>query len=423
MSSERLQFMLILVLIFLIPTSMVAQVAIFDPEQEAHLREIERAELTKRIQQNPQDIEAYVRRANILAAPEIRLQDLNKIIEIQAPSLDLKDHYQSIHATAFLDRAKLYQQQKEDTSLIRLDFLASARLYPSKEAYYQLAYIAHRNQEYESAKDYYKKAIQHSNSFFGRRQLEIQLAQVYIYLNRREDALKVHQDRTQVVYNFFLKRRGYNDLTNRSSVVYQYSHDQAKFRSDYDYDTEGTIRLITKTLDSIDLYRPITTSKDLYFLRGELHWKLNKKEKAYADWIIAEEKNLHRDFSPTYDFILNAHPKDAEVYVIWALTSLNKHNYDGGRKRYCLQALDFFNTAYELGYSGSALFYNRAYCYKELGRYEEALEDMHTAIDQAPDNYLFYYRRAQIYWSLKDKENSEADTQKAEEIKRMQFSG
>ncbi|MFA5105124.1 MAG: tetratricopeptide repeat protein [Candidatus Margulisiibacteriota bacterium] len=98
----------------------------------------------------------------------------------------------------------------------------------------------------------------------------------------------------------------------------------------------------------------------------------------------------------------------AEVYAK-GVELLNKRKYK--------QSLTYFTRFIELEPDSPKGYFNRALCYRQMGKIEEALADHDRSIELAPANASAYYNRAIAYYSVHRLDEALKDYTKVLELK------
>ena len=122
----------------------------------------------------------------------------------------------------------------------------------------------------------------------------------------------------------------------------------------YQKAVEALAEVIESEPDNVDAFR----------VRGSSFMKLGKYDNAIKDFQKAIDLAPHRN----------------GVYSDLGTAWYYYQNYE--------KALDNYNLEIKNGHRNHLVFFNRALCFKKLGKMEKALEDIHTSLDIKPDFYL-----------------------------------
>lgn len=112
----------------------------------------------------------------------------------------------------------------------------------------------------------------------------------------------------------------------------------------------------------------------LFIQRAELHSHMKSYHEAISDYTQAIQLAPHSS---------NAYEYRGTAY----------HLFGNNTK-----AIDDFSKAIELSEDSSASLYGfRSFLYSELGRLDDAINDLDIAIKQSPRSFLYYFKRAKLF--------------------------
>ena len=122
----------------------------------------------------------------------------------------------------------------------------------------------------------------------------------------------------------------------------------------YQKAVDALSKVIKEEPDNVDAFR----------VRGSSFMKLDKHE------------NAIQDFQKAIDLAPNRNGVYSDLGTAWYYSQ----NYE--------KALENYDLEIENGHRNHLVFFNRALCLKKLGKAEEALKDIHKALEIKPDFYL-----------------------------------
>lgn len=171
---------------------------------------------------------------------------------------------------------------------------------------------------------------------------------------------------------------------------------------------ENSEEALTDFAKAIELDRKYL---DAYVNRANLYIKLNEPLKAQADLAVAYSKNPN-NFIYAYliakTHLMNGKPNKAKSFLApFAKDELVAAKV-GERlfvDRYFKESLEYMNIAIGNESIREKSFYQRSQVYKELGEYQNAIDDLMVIIEKMP-NGQFFFEIANLYQLLENKEKA-----------------
>jgi len=238
----------------------------------------------------------------------------------------------------------------------------------SKAAYYmQYADVSFANMDIEQTEKSFKKVLvmQPQNI-----EAYLKLSEFYLYIKKYEEALQFADEALKIDKHrakaYFIKGFVFKETKDTASAVSSFQTAVEQEPNYYDaYLLLGNLYAPRHRPLAVEYYNKALTlqphSTEAYYARGLYFQNTGELDKAVAD----------------YNQILTINPDHPEAYYNLGFIEANYHNN-------YKKAIEYFTQAIAKKKYYADAFYNRGYCYEELGDKKNAIADYSEALSLFP---------------------------------------
>jgi tetratricopeptide (TPR) repeat protein len=361
-------------------------------------------------------IKKYAALQNMLVAVALLANEENEQNYKQAIDLVTKSIELNKHGKFYFVRGNMYKELKKYDKAIE-DFQEAIYLnFKSTNTYNDLGGSYYNQNKYEKAIEFYNEAIKSDSEFdegynnLGNAYYNTQKYDLAIYNYKKAIELKPKYNRYRYLGLAFYYNNQYQDAIN--------SYKEAvKLKTDcyFCYNSLGLAHYQKKEYEeAISTYKKaIEIDKSAYFAYYNMALVyFNKGDDAKAKGEIDKANEYYETSAINYELSIKLNDKDVDSYLNLGRVRFRQGNTD--------QAIKLYNKTIEIDKDYYLGYYNLGYTYYATQKYKESIEFLTKAIALNQKDPDAYWYRWKSYEKIGDKEKSEADMKKYEELTKNQ---